>query len=68
MVRPLSICTRPNAYGTYTNVNNILKTVVNNYEPAAGIDSISLFEHSFEYNNSTGYPIKSDKGLEYIYQ
>jgi len=54
--------------GTYTNVNNILKTVVNNYEPAAGIDSISLFEHSFEYNNSTGYPIKSDKGIEYIYQ
>lgn len=54
--------------GVYTNLNNILKTEVFNYDPSPGIDSISIFENSFEYNSSTGYPIKTDKGIEYIYQ
>ncbi len=67
-LNPYAIFSQTGRPGKYTNLNNIIRTTVINYDPPQGIDSISLSEFTFEYNSSTGYPIRSDKGLEYIYE
>lgn len=65
---PYKILEQTGHPGIYTNLNNIIKSETVNYDPSPGIDSISIFETAFEYNSITGYPLKSDKGKEYVYK
>ena len=66
-LNPYAIFSQTGRPGRYTNQNNITKIKVINYDPPQGIDPISLSEFTFEYNLSSGYPIRSGEGLEYIY-
>jgi len=67
-LNPYKIFEQSGGPGLYTNLNNILKTKTVNYDPAPGLDAISISETSYEYNDKTGYPIRVIDGEEFIYE
>ena len=54
--------------GLYTNLNNIIKRKIINYDPVPGIDAVSMSESTYEYNEKTKYPIRVINGEEFIYE
>jgi hypothetical protein len=53
--------------GIYTNKNNITKITTVNYNPAPGLPANTVSETAYEYNLSTGYPVRVKNGEEFIY-
>lgn len=66
-LNPYAIFKQTGSPGINTNKNNILKLSVFDYNPSQGLDSISGYQVSYEYNYESGYPTKVIRGEEYIY-
>lgn len=66
-LNPYTIFKQTGSPGINTNKNNIIKYSVFNYNPSPGIDSISEYQVSYEYNYETGYPTKAIRGAEFVY-
>jgi len=67
-LNPYKIFKQSGGPGLYTNLNNIIKTKTINYDPAPGLDAVSISETSYEYNQKTKYPIRVINGEEFIYE
>ena len=64
---PIAIFKQTANPGIFTNLNNIIKTKIFNYDDTPGIDYYSESETTYDYNNDSGYPVKIKGGEEYIY-
>jgi len=67
-LNPYKIFEQSGSPGLYTNLNNIIKTKIINYDPIPGLDAVSISETSYEYNQKTKYPIRVINGEEFIYE
>jgi hypothetical protein len=64
---PYSVFKQSSDPGINTNRNNITKTRTHNFYPSPGTDEFSESKTAYEYDYSTGYPIRVINGEEFIY-
>ena len=66
-LNPYSIFKQSADPGISTNLNNIIKTKTHNWDPSQKLDEFTESVTSYEYDFSTGYPIKVINGEEFVY-
>jgi len=66
-LNPYSIFKQSADPGISTNLNNIIKTKTHNWDPSQKLVEFAESVTSYEYDFSTGYPVKVINGEEFIY-
>lgn len=67
-LNPYKIFEKSGGPGLFSNLNNITKSITNNYDPIPGIQATTTSTTTYEYNEKTRYPVRVINGEEFIYE
>lgn len=65
---PYKIFEQSGSPGIFSNLNNITKTTTIHFEPMNGIPPVYTSTISYEYDETTRYPVRVINGEEFIYE